>query len=324
MKTKQKPTVSLIVLTWNGLEHLKDCLPSITKQTYKDFETIVVDNGSTDGSIEYIKNNFPKFKLIENGKNLGFCKANNKGVHASKGKYVVFLNNDTELDKDFVKELVEYAEKADDNVGMLSCKMIFFNKRDHINSIGLKMFDDGTSIDDAFDVKDKGYDKPQEVFGPCGGAAFFKREALDSIKMGNDYFDSDFFIYADDSDLAFRLRLNGWKCMYVPKAKIYHKFRATCGQISDFGVYHGTKNKLYLIIKDYPLSLLIQKFPKIFFRQLISMGYYLTKGKKAAFKARLTFIKNIPKMLGKRKTIQKNKTIKTKEIKKEINNKNWI
>lgn len=325
MKQKKQPKVSIIVLTWNGLQHLHDCLTAIKKQSYKNIEPIVIDNGSTDGSIEFIKKKFPKFKLIENGENVGFCKGNNIGVHQSTGKYVVFLSNDTELEKEFTKELVTFAEKAPKDVGMLSGKLLLFDKRDRLNSAALKMYDEGSSVDEGIYEKDDGrFDAVKEIFGPCGGAAFYKRETLEDIRMGDDYFDSDIFIYCDDSDLAFRSRLRGWKCFFVPSARVYHKLRATTSKRPEFSVYLGLRNKCFLIIKDFPLPLLIKKAPKILFRQILSMIYYAPRYFKASFKARIDVIRYLPKMLKKRKVIQKRRKVTSEYIESILVKRGWF
>lgn len=309
-----KPKVSVIILNWNGKEYLKGCLDSVLSQTYANSEVIVVDNGSTDGSKEFVKKNYKKVRLIENPKNLGFSKANNIGIDSSDGDYVFILNNDTKLNKDFLKQMINVAVENLD-VGMFSCKMLFYDKHDIINSTGLKLYTDGTSIDEDFDQKDDGrYEKIKEVFGPCGGAAFYKREMLDDIKLGDEYFDNDFFIYSEDLDLAFRGRLRGWKCLYVPKAKLYHKFRGTTGKISNFGLYYGIKNKIFFIVKDYPLPLLFKNLHTVIVRQLVSALYYLVFFNIAAIRSRVVMLLMLPKMIGKRMRIQRNKKIRSRDI----------
>jgi GT2 family glycosyltransferase len=310
-----QPLVSVIVLNWNGKDHIDECLDTLFKQTYKNYEVIVVDNGSTDGSNDTIKNKFKKAKLIQNKKNAGFCKANNQGIRISKGKYIITLNNDTKIDKDWLKELVEVAETHPE-AGMLSCKMLFYDKPDHINSRGLKLYYDAKAVDEGFNVPDSENEEIKEVFGPCGGAAFFTRELINDINQNNEFYDEDFFIYSDDLDVSFRARLRGWKCLYVPKARIYHKFQGTTGKISNFGLYYGIKNKMFFIIKNYPLTSLLKYSPIILGRQLVSFIYYLVKLNPAAFKSRLAILYKLPKMLRKRYRIQKTKKVSSQEIKK--------
>jgi len=265
-----------------------------------------------------IKEKFPKAKLIQNSKNLGFCKANNQGIRLSKGDYVITLNNDTKLDKDWLKELVKAAQEHPE-AGMLACKMLFYDKPDHINSRGLKLYYDAKAVDDGFDVPDSDNEQMKEVFGPCGGAAFFTRELIRDISFDREFYDEDFFIYSDDLDVSFRARLRGWKCLYVPKAQLYHKFQGTTGKISNFGLYYGIKNKLFFILKNYPLTSMIKYSPIIVGRQLVSFLYYLIKLNPAAFKSRMMVLLMAPKMLRKRWKIQRNRKVSSSEIKKWLN-----
>ncbi|MAG52614.1 MAG: glycosyl transferase [Nanoarchaeota archaeon] len=310
-----QPLVSVVVLNWNGKDHIEECLGTLFKQSYKNYEVIVVDNGSEDGSNLTIKNKFPKAKLIENSKNLGFCKANNQGIKLTKGKYVITLNNDTKLDKDWLKELVKVAEENPET-GMFSCKMLFYDKPSHINSRGLKLYYDAKAVDEGFDTPDSENEEIKEVFGPCGGAAFFSKELIDDISLDGEFYDEDFFIYSDDLDVSFRARWRGWKCLYVPKSKLYHKFQGTTGKISNFGLYYGIKNKMFFIIKNYPLTTMVRYSPVIVSRQLVSFIYYLLKLNPAAFKSRMMILYKLPKMLRKRYKIQSTKKVPNKELKK--------
>lgn len=311
----KNPLVSVVVLNWNGKDHIEECLGSLFKQNYKNFEVIMVDNGSKDGSNEMIKKKFPKAKLIENEKNLGFCRANNQGIKIANGKYVITLNNDTKVDKNWIKELVKIAEE-NPNVGMLACKMLFYNKPERINSRGLKLYYDAKAVDDGFDIPDSDKEEIKEVFGPCGGAAFFSRELIDDISLSGEFYDEDFFIYSDDLDVSFRARWRGWKCLYVPKAKLYHKFQGTTGKISNFGLYYGIKNKIFFIIKNYPLTSIIKYSPIILGRQIVSFLYYLLKLNPAALKSRIVMLYKMPKMLMKRYKIQRNRKVPSSELKK--------
>lgn len=304
----KKPLVSVIVLNWNNSKDLEICLKSLSKQTYSNYEVIIVDNASTDNSIEIIKK-FSKFKLIQNEKNYGFAKGNNIGIENAKGRYIITLNNDTLVDSHWIEELTKVSEEHPES-GSLSCKMLFLDRPNIINSIGLKLYWDGKAVDEGFNEQDKGqYEEIKEVFGPCGGSAFFRREALEDIKLDGDYYDSDFGFYSEDLDLAFRLQLRGWNCLYVPKAKLFHKFRGTTGKIPNFGLYYGIRNKVFLIIKNYPLRLLIFYSPILVVRQIISFLYYLIKLNKRAFQSRMLIFWYLPKMLRKRWKIQRTRKV---------------
>jgi len=180
--------ISIIVLNWNGKVYLKECLESLAAQTYKNFEVIFVDNGSIDGSIEYVKNNFPEVKILTLIKNTGFCKGNNEGIKISNGEYVALLNNDTKTDPYWLEELHKAILKYP-SVGFYASKIIFYSDREKIDAVG-----DGYSFCGAgfkrghFEHKDK-YNKEEKVFGSCAGAAIYKKSMLNDIGL----LDEDFF-----------------------------------------------------------------------------------------------------------------------------------
>lgn len=315
----KKPLVSVIVLNWNNKQDLEVCLNSLVKQTYPNYEVIIVDNASIDGSQELVKKKFPQFRLIENKENYGFAGGNNIGIAQANGKYIVTLNNDTKVDSKWIEEYVKIAEENPE-AGSLSCKMLFFDKPSIINSIGLKLYWDGKAVDEGINEPDnKQYEEIREVFGPCGGSAFFRKEALEDVKLDDDYYDSDFGFYSEDLDLAFRLQLKGWKCLYAPKAKLFHKFRGTTGKIKNFGIYYGIKNKFFLIIKNYPLRLLIFYSPIIIIRQMASFLYYLIKLNKRAFQSRMLIFWYLPKMLRKRWKIQRSRNVSYSRVRSLLN-----
>lgn len=311
-----KPETSVVILNWNGKEHLKECLDSLLKQSYKNFEILFMDNGSTDDSVSFVKKNYPNVKVIENKSNLGFAEGNNVGMRTAKSKYIIIMNNDTRSDKNLLKNLVKAAKEESESVGIFASKMLFYDRPTVLNSAGLQLFEDGAAIDRGINEDPKDYVKREEVFGSCGGAVLFKKEMLEDVKLGEDYFDSDFFCYYEDLDLAFRARLRGWKAIYVPDAIIYHKFGATTKKISNLGLYHGIRNKIFMIVKNYPLPLLFKNVHKIIARQLVSSLYYLVFFNKAAVKARITMLIGLPKMIKKRRIIQRGRKVKSKDIEK--------
>ena len=205
--------ISVVVLNFNGKQYLHDCLSSLALQTCMDFEVIVVDNGSSDGSVEYLRGNFPWVKVVRNEENLGFAEGTNSGIREAKGDLILTLNNDTKADKDFIKRLIE--PMSETKVGMCASKMLFPDGR--INSAGICISRSGAAWDRGMFEPDTGqYNQEEEVFGPCAGAALYRKEMLEEIGL----FDEDFFLYMEDVDLAFRGRLAGWKCIYVPEAVV--------------------------------------------------------------------------------------------------------
>jgi GT2 family glycosyltransferase len=320
------PKISLVVLNWNGKQHLEPCFNSINEQTYKDFETLLVDNGSNDGSVELVKEKFPWVKIISLPKNIGFPCGNNEGIKRTNGEYVLTLNNDTKLDKDTLKNLMEVAEK-NPKVGMFSLKMVFFYEPNLINSTGTLVYKDGSAINRGMKKEDEGqFEQVEEILGPCAGAALYKKEMLEDIKHGEDeYFDKHFWIYLEDTDLSLRAQLNGWKAMYVPNSIIHHVHSATMIAKSPMKLYLSERNRIWYTIKAFPLPLLL-KTPYHTVKRYLKIAKNLkksTEGKnsykksefiKALIKAWAVGLIFIPRAIKKRRIVQKNKKITNKEF----------
>jgi len=296
-----KSKVSLIVLNWNGKHHLERCLSSLLAQTYPDFEVILVDNASTDGSVEFVRERFPKVKIIRNDKNLGFAAGNNVAIKATQGNYVATLNNDTQVDPHWLEELVKAAE-ADPKVGMCASKMLFLHQPDMINSTGISLDKAGIAWDRRGGEPDQDTGiEPIEIFGPCAGAALYRRRMLEEVGL----FDEDFFAYLEDVDLAWRARLAGWRCLYVPKAVVYHLYSATGIEGSPLKNFLLGRNKVWTIVKNYPSPELFLFLPIILLYDLASILYtLLVKGDTSSLQGRVAGLQGIPKMLRKRKIVQ--------------------
>lgn len=297
--------ISIIILNWNGRHHLMECLSSVLKQTYSDYEVIVVDNGSTDGSQEYIRSNFPSVNLICNGQNYGFCKGNNIGIKAAKGEYIVLLNNDTFVEPDWLEQLYG-CMVSDRQVGFCASKLLFYSERELLDAAG-----DGFSVCGAgykrghLEDTEK-YDKDDYVFGACAGAAMYKKEMLDKIGL----LDEDFFVAYEDSDLSFRAQLAGYKCKYASKAKVYHKVNSTLGTLSETYVFYGHRNVEYTYFKNMPSRLLIRTLLPHIVYDTLAFIYFTKKGKMLPYvRAKIDFIKNIRKVIAKRRLIQSTKCV---------------
>ena len=289
--------ISVIVLNYNGRGFLDGCLTSLASQTYSDFEVIVVDNGSRDGSPDYIEENYPWVRLAKNDENLGFAGGTNVGIRAAKGEFILTLNNDSRADSRFIEELIK--PMADPEVGVCAAKMLFPDGR--INSAGICISRSGAAWDRGMFEPDRGqYEFVEEVFGACAGAALYRREMLDEIGL----FDEDFFLYLEDVDLAFRARLAGWKCLYVPGARVIHHHGGTAGVGSDLAVYYGNRNIVWYPIKDFPFRLLITSLPFIVARNLAVIPYYALRGQGGVIlRSKLDALKGVVKMMEKRKDV---------------------
>lgn len=221
--------ISLVIINYNNKSYLKRCLTSIENQTYKNLEIIFIDNESKDGSFEFMKEEYSEknILLIRNEVNNGYAGAANQGIKLSRGKYVMILNPDIIMDKNFIGEMHHFINK-DDNIGALSGKLLkydFVNDRklNIIDSAGIMMCDDTKFVDKGQNEEDLGqYDKVEQVFGVCGAAPLYRRSILEKVKVFDEYFDEDFFAYKEDIDLSWRINLAGMKNMYYYKAVAYH------------------------------------------------------------------------------------------------------
>ena len=289
--------ISVVVVNFNGKRFLDDCLSSLASQTYGDYEVIVVDNASQDGSVEHVRSHFPWARIVENKVNLGSTGGNNSGIREAEGEYIVTLNNDTRVEKDFLERLA--GPMSDPSIGMCGSKMLYPNGK--INSTGLCLSRSGASWDRGASEEDRGqYDRQKEIFGACAGAALYRKKMLDEIGL----FDEDFFIFMEDIDLTLRAHCAGWRCIYVPEAIAHHLHGATAGVGSDLTVYYGNRNIMWLPAKNYPLPFLITCLPWILGRNLMALVYYTVKGRgRVVLKAKWDGLMGLPKMRAKRKTV---------------------
>lgn len=291
----QPGRVSVIVVTFNGRKFLDNCLTALSEQSYRDFEIILVDNASSDDSADFVAARFPGVRIVRNPVNLGFAGGVNSGIRAARGEFILLLNNDTVPDPDFIGKLVRPV-LGENDTGMCAAKMLFPDGR--INSAGICISLSGASWDRGRGQPDDGqYDREEEVFGPCGGAAVYRRRMLDQIGL----FDEDLFLFMEDVDLAFRARLAGWRCIYVPGARVFHHHGGTAGVGSDLAVYYVNRNVIWYPVKDFPAALLIPALFWIAGRTIGVIPYYIALGKgRTILRSKIDGIRGIPKMLGKR------------------------
>jgi len=246
--------VSVVIVNLNGASLLDDCLGSLAKQTYVDFEVIFVDNGSSDGSLKRAEELCPGIHVIALQQNVGFARGNNLGIRESRGRHIVLLNNDTQVASCFLEELVRAADR-DPGIGMVAPKILDYFDRTRIDSIGgLVMCRDGIAQGRGRGERDEGqYDGIDEIFFPSGCAALYRRELLE--ELGG--FDECFFAYCEDTDLGLRARWAGWKAVSAPHAVVYHKYSATSAKYSPFKLFLVERNHYWLAIKSFPATMLL-------------------------------------------------------------------
>jgi GT2 family glycosyltransferase len=319
------PLVSAIIVNWNGGAMLHDALTSLFAQTWPALEVILVDNASTDGSVEQAERSFgSRLVIIRNAKNEGFSRGNNVGFQAAKGEWVFLLNSDAVCDPGVVEALMTFvADKPD--VGQLACRVVRADQPNFFDSAGLLVYPDGVARSRGWEEKDLGqYDRAEEVLAPHGCACALRKTMLERIGG----FDEDFFCYLEDLDLGLRGQLAGWKCWYVPGARVRHRKSATAGNYSVFKAYHVERNRIYCLWKSMPRFLVFVS-PIFTLNRYAMQGYAaLThQGLSAEFvreysfarlfvllvQARIAALYRLPRMLAKRKKIRNMRAISVRD-----------
>jgi GT2 family glycosyltransferase len=243
--------ITVVIVNWNRKELLRACLRSLKAQENVTFETIVVDNGSSDGSAEMAEREFGA-SVIRNRENRGFCAANNQGIAAAQGEFVALLNNDAEADPRWLAEL-ERACGSGQDIGMSASKVLVWEDPRRIDKVGHLIFPDGQNRGRGAGALDQGqFDREEEVLWPDGCAAMYRKSMLDEIGG----FDEDFFAYGDDAELGLRARIAGWRCVYAPRAVVRHHRGATLGKDSGRRLELIERNRVLLAVKLFPWSLL--------------------------------------------------------------------
>ncbi|MFH1744576.1 MAG: glycosyltransferase family 2 protein [bacterium] len=315
--------VSIIIVNYNGKDYLKNCVHSILKNNYSHYEIIVVDNNSTDGSFEMMKKEFGNLdfvRVIQLDKNYGPALARNSGVEAAEGKIIGFLDNDTEVDPDWIATVIKYFEQ-DRKVGAIQCKLLFFNDRKKIDYAGEYLGSLGFLVHVAsFQEEDRGqHDCLYEVLAAKSAGMFIRKDVFE--KIGG--FDEDYFIFTEETDLGWRACLSGYKVIFAYDSRVFHHFSSTNLIVSkNFNNYlvrfHGTKNYIMTLYKNLSFKNLILILPKHIFLWICLSGYLFFQGNFDSalniIKAIFWNIKNYPKNRVKRKLIQKTRVVSDKEL----------
>lgn len=273
----KKEKVSILIVNWNGKKWLEKCLGSLRAQTYKNFEVIFVDNASTDDSVEFVEENFPEVKVVQSENNLGFAGGNNLGMKYAKGEYILLLNNDTYVPKDFLEKFID----AFDQLSQASCiqsKIVLMDQPEVFDvcctfwthSTFLYYFGHGKS------EKDPQYNVAMPCFSAKGASMMIKRDVIDVVGL----FDDDFWCYYEETDFCHRLWLSGYECWYNSDTVAYHANGGTSLKFqNDFIQFHNFKNKLASFLKNFQGGTLLWVIP-VFFVMNLGLGiFWLLQGK---------------------------------------------
>ncbi len=297
------PTVSAVVLNYDGRPLLEVVLPSLAAQTYHPVEMLVVDNGSHDDSRSYLAERWPNVRVLSLAENVGVAAALNRGLHAAGGEYVVLLNNDLELEPGCLAELVAALER-DPRAGVACGKLLDFQHRELLDGAGDLYTWGGEANRRGQGLPDAGqYDQPQEIFSACGAAAVYRRAALERVGV----LDERLFANYEDVDWCFRAQLAGWGCRYVPSAVAYHMGSATLGKgASDFALYHNWRNAIWVVAKNYPTAALVRHAPELAFVQLRNLAIALRRGRgRLWLKVWRDALAGMPAVLRERRRVQR-------------------
>jgi len=297
--------ITVIIVNWNGKECIGECLEGLRNQLYRDFTVVMVDNGSIDGSVEYVKRAYPEVAVLPLNKNYGFCLANNMALEQVETKYVALLNNDVVAGPEWIGRLVA-AMEAFPEAGSATSKFLYYDRPDIIDRAG-----DGYSRAGAGMLRGRGepadkYSRREWVFGACGGASVYRMDMLRDIG----FFDPDFFIIYEDVDLSFRAQLMGYRSLYVPEAVVHHRASRSIGHDSPNSVYYGHRNLEWVYLKNMPSGLFVKTLLHHLCYNSIAFVFFLLKGRLKPFiAAKKDALKGIRRVMDERKKIQRRKKV---------------
>lgn len=302
--------ISVIIVSWNGRHLLRDCLDAVLGQDFDDFEVILVDNGSSDGSPELVQESYPAVRLVRLEENRGFTGGNLAGFGFAKGTFIALLNNDTRPEKGWLRALFT-GMSGDRMVGICASKIVI-DGTDKIDSVG-DLFTTaftGTKLGSLRGCDE--FSSPMLVHGACAAAVLYRREMLDDIG----FLDDDFFFNHEDTDLNLRAWFAGWKCLFLPDAVVHHKVSASIGELSAATVYYFSRNNEWVWLKNVPLALMIRYLPNRVLYEITSLAFYGIKSRRLLpfLKGKLDAVKMFPVMLSKRRAVQGLIRISSQEI----------
>lgn len=324
------PKVLISIVGWNSKPYLWHCLTSVFQQTFRDFFVVFVDNASLDGSSDFVHKHFSAVAVLKNTHNTGFSRGHNQAILVQPATYVLVMNPDVILTERFLERLVAYADdhpRGGSFGGML--RQFHFRPEElnpidysgRLDSVGLAGYRSRRVIDRGHGQEDRGqFDHPEAVFGISGALALYRTQALADVRIRNEFFDETFFLYKEDVDLAWRLRLRQWESFFVPAATAYHHREARQTRSATYRAIvknrqkkrqfinaYSYKNHLHLLVKNEFVRNIVKNFPFIFLYELRKFLYILFLEPKT-LRSLLAFWKEFPGMLEKRKMIMRHRT----------------
>ncbi len=314
-RSESLPSVSVVVVNYNGKGLLKQCLHTLLKTDYPSYEVVVVDNASTDGSLTEIRNSFGsdnRIEFIENNENVGHAEGCNIGAQNTEGQYLIFLDSDTEFkDENWLWELVKLMEK-DASVGVAQAKLVLAEDKTCLDYVCVEVDALGTWAAN-YGSKAENLKENFEILAASAGCCIIRREIFNQVGG----FDPDYFIYDDDTDLSIRVRLLGYRILYVPSAVVIHRGGVLRG-VSGMMLYHSSKNRVRTVLKNYELRNVWWRFSILtFFTFVVSVGFFAVKKNeeaKATLRGLMDPIKDLPEIWKKRLMFQSKRRVRDFEL----------
>lgn len=314
-KSETCPSVSVIIVNFNDRELLRQCLNTLLNTDYPNYDVVVVDNASTDGSLTEMKQSFgsdSRVNLVANSENVGHSEGCNIGAKTATGKYLVFLDSDIEFDdRNWLRELVK-AMEHDDSVGLAQAKIVLSKDKNRLDCFCVAIDALGTWAAN-FGSKAEDFKENIEVFAASSGCSIIRRTVFDQVGG----FDPDYFIYDDDTDLSFRVRLLGYRVLFVSSAVVIHRGGILRG-VSGTMLFYSSKNRFVTVLKNYELRNVWWRFSVLsFFTLMVSAGFFAVKKHeeaKATLKGLMNAITTLPRIWRKRLLFQSKRRVKDSEL----------
>jgi GT2 family glycosyltransferase len=298
-----QPDVSVIVVNFNGRQWLDGCLSAVEEQDGVRAEIVLVDNASTDGSAEFVRENFPRVRLVSLSENRGFAGGSNAGSAVGRGRYLAFLNNDARPDRSWLRSLLAALERTP-QAAIAASQIVRMDHPTVVDSAGDGWFTIGGAFKRGFGQPASEWSEGGEVFGACGAACLIRREVFE--RVGG--FDESFFVAFEDVDLSYRVRLAGGTCIYEPDAVVQHAGSATLGRLSRQAVYYGQRNLEWVYLKNTPGLLLLRTLPGHLIYMCSAALYFLFRGRLLDFvAAKAAAVAGVGVVLRRRRAVQRSR-----------------
>jgi GT2 family glycosyltransferase len=302
--------VSVVIVTWNGLEHLEGCLSAVAAQQGVEAETILVDNASTDGTTEFVRARFPSVRIVSLDRNHGFAGGSNAGAREARGRYLAFLNNDTIADPHWLGALRDAIDEPR-GIALATSRIIYMHDPATVDSAGDGMTRWGGAFKHHHGGAAAEAIESRDVFGACGAAFIVPKRVFEALGG----FDPDFFASHEDVDLSYRAQLRGYRCRYVAGSIVRHRGSATLGRASGMAVFNGQRNLEWVYVQNTPLPILLRTLPGHVLYNAAAAIHFARQGLLGTFlSAKAAALLGLPRALRKRVRVQRARTVSARAI----------